>query len=139
MAYGVIYGPTGSFLLSTGRVRMAISSIESAKNLVVGKTKDTFVVGDVGLHLIDLEIRLLSPTNIIPFTIELFNLTDERCIQKRNSVVPGHPLATDRHFGFDWMNESADDEYAFFITAQCGGFALLTQDLNLRAVVQMFR
>jgi hypothetical protein len=70
--------------------------------------------------------------------IELFNVTQEEIVQKRDSVVPGHQLASDRHFGFDWVNKNATDEYAFYITAQCGGFALLTRDLNFRAVVQEF-
>lgn len=142
MAYGVIYGLTGNFKLFPNRARLPIDRIDHAHEMAVGERGDTFVLKSIGLHQIAMTINLLAPAVSIPITVELWNVTRNSIIEKRNSVVPNHVAPFDKHFMFDVVNPSVADEYAFFITPEARGsvneFKLFTQDLNFHAVVQMF-
>jgi hypothetical protein len=142
MSYGVINGPTGSYRILPGRTKLAIDSIVAANGVAAGATPDTFTVSLLGLHQINLNINLSSPSNNVPFILELWNVTLGSVIQQRACVAPGQAFPSDQYFGFEWVNASATDEYAFYITPDPGVFykdyALLFQDLNFRAVVQEF-
>lgn len=143
MAYGIIYGPSGARRLPAARTKLPIDSIVAGIGIVAGATPDTFVCQQLGRHLIDFDLNVSSPANIVPFTLELWNETLNMLVQRRDSFAPGQAFPQDMYFGFEWDNVSLTDELAFYITPQLStsyyeGFALLLQDLNFRAVVQQY-
>ncbi len=142
MSYGVVYGLTGAFRILPGRTKLAVDRIAPSSDIVPGATPDTFVVQLLGYHQIDLNINLSSPSNNVPFVLELWNVTLDSLVQQRACVAPGQAFPSDQYFGFEWNNLSGTDEYAFYITPDPGIFyrdyALLIQDLTFRAVVQEF-
>lgn len=143
MAYGIIYGPSGLRRLPAARTKLPIDSIVAGIGIAAGVTPDTFVCQQLGRHLIDFDLNVSSPVNIVPCALELWNETLNMLVQRRDTYIPGQASPADMYFGFDWDNASITDEYAFYITPQLStsyydGFALLLQDLNFRAVVQQY-
>jgi len=142
MAYGVIYGLTGSFRITPARTKLAIDHVSPSSGVIAGVTPGTFIVQALGLHQIELAINLSSPSENVPFTLQLWDVTTSSLVQSRDFVIPGQAFPCDQYFGFDWVNASITDEYAFYVVPSPGVFykdyALLLQNLNFRAVVQMF-
>jgi len=142
MSYGVLYGQTGLNKIPLSRTKLTVDSIVAGSGIVAGATPSTFTVGQLGLHQIDFDINVNSPTNDTPFTIELWDVTANALIQARTGTAPQQSWGSDMYFGFEWTNASIAHEYAFYITPNVNisysGFALLLQNLNFRAVVQEF-
>jgi hypothetical protein len=141
MAYGVVYGANAVTKIPLARTKLPVVSIAAASGVVAAGVNN-FVVQTLGLHQVDFDLNVSSPTNDTPYTIELYNETLGVLVQSRNAVAPQQAHSEDMWFGFEFTVANIAHQYAFYLTPVIGsaplGAALLLQEINYRAVVQMF-
>ena len=138
MGYGVIQTSQGVLDVPVARTKLAIASALSSKGINVAA--GSFSLDDIGSYTLDVELNIQSPSNDLPFTLELYNETLGAAVQTVESVAPAKSAPSNLWMGFELTVTDPAHQYSFYIYPTNRGYAITGRafilfEINLRAMV----